>query len=286
MSASYRSQSSRTFRSLPAPKAIINRLLGEPWGPKMKCCTATWLILLAAVPLHGQSSSPKSPAIKSPDTKAPDTSSPNNPSPRTPVPRNPEAFLDPPRRLLPRRLEAPAPTRPQRPVPSPPRPSPTPRLTALSRLRLVLRRLPHNWRVRTATSTRSKPPSTAPLAEPKPTAGLNRPSNLSTSRDRNYPETNGIYSNRVELGQVVVYVERLPDRSPAATTSTGASTSPPSSAPTTAPPPTRAIFSQPAPRPQPPVRLRSRARIRRHLLPPRRQRHEPPRRPLHLHPRH
>jgi len=35
--------------------------------------------------------------------------------------------------------------------------------------------------------------------------------NLSTSRDRNYPETNDIYSNRVELGQVVVYVERLPD---------------------------------------------------------------------------
>jgi hypothetical protein len=35
--------------------------------------------------------------------------------------------------------------------------------------------------------------------------------NLSTSRNRNYPETNDIYSNRVELGQAVVYVERLPD---------------------------------------------------------------------------
>jgi hypothetical protein len=35
--------------------------------------------------------------------------------------------------------------------------------------------------------------------------------NISTSRDRNYPETNAIYSNRVELGQAVVYVERLPD---------------------------------------------------------------------------
>ena len=35
--------------------------------------------------------------------------------------------------------------------------------------------------------------------------------NLSTSRDRNYPETNDLYSNRVELGQAVVYVERLPD---------------------------------------------------------------------------
>ena len=35
--------------------------------------------------------------------------------------------------------------------------------------------------------------------------------NLSTSRDRNYPETNDIYSNRLELGQAVVYVERLPD---------------------------------------------------------------------------
>jgi hypothetical protein len=35
--------------------------------------------------------------------------------------------------------------------------------------------------------------------------------NLSTSRDRNYPETNDIYSNRVELGQAVLYVERLPD---------------------------------------------------------------------------
>ena len=34
---------------------------------------------------------------------------------------------------------------------------------------------------------------------------------LSTSRDRNYPETNDIYSNRVELGQGVLYVERLPD---------------------------------------------------------------------------
>jgi hypothetical protein len=35
--------------------------------------------------------------------------------------------------------------------------------------------------------------------------------NLSTSRDRNSPETNDIYSNRVELQQFVVYVERLPD---------------------------------------------------------------------------
>jgi hypothetical protein len=35
--------------------------------------------------------------------------------------------------------------------------------------------------------------------------------NVSTSRDRNYPETNDIFSNRVELGQAVVYVERLPD---------------------------------------------------------------------------
>jgi Putative beta-barrel porin-2, OmpL-like. bbp2 len=35
--------------------------------------------------------------------------------------------------------------------------------------------------------------------------------NLSTSRDRNTPEVDDIYSNRVELEQVVVYVERLPD---------------------------------------------------------------------------
>lgn len=35
--------------------------------------------------------------------------------------------------------------------------------------------------------------------------------NVSTSRDRNLPETNDIYSNRVELGQVVAYMERLPD---------------------------------------------------------------------------
>jgi hypothetical protein len=35
--------------------------------------------------------------------------------------------------------------------------------------------------------------------------------NLSTSRDRNNPETNDVYSNRVEVGQIVVYVERLPD---------------------------------------------------------------------------
>jgi hypothetical protein len=35
--------------------------------------------------------------------------------------------------------------------------------------------------------------------------------NGSTSSSRNYPETNDIYSNRVELGQVAVYVERLPD---------------------------------------------------------------------------
>lgn len=35
--------------------------------------------------------------------------------------------------------------------------------------------------------------------------------NGSTSAHRNYPETNDIYSNRLELGQVVVYVERLPD---------------------------------------------------------------------------
>jgi hypothetical protein len=35
--------------------------------------------------------------------------------------------------------------------------------------------------------------------------------NGSTSAHRNYPETNDIYSNRLELGQAVVYVERLPD---------------------------------------------------------------------------
>jgi hypothetical protein len=35
--------------------------------------------------------------------------------------------------------------------------------------------------------------------------------NGSTSAHRNYPETNDIYSNRVELGQFVVYLERLPD---------------------------------------------------------------------------
>jgi hypothetical protein len=35
--------------------------------------------------------------------------------------------------------------------------------------------------------------------------------NVSTSRNRNYPESNDLYSNRVELGQAVVYVERLPD---------------------------------------------------------------------------
>ena len=35
--------------------------------------------------------------------------------------------------------------------------------------------------------------------------------NVSTSRNRNYPETNDIYSNRIELGQAGVYVERLPD---------------------------------------------------------------------------
>ena len=35
--------------------------------------------------------------------------------------------------------------------------------------------------------------------------------NGSTSAHRNYPETNDLYSNRFELGQAVVYVERLPD---------------------------------------------------------------------------
>ncbi len=35
--------------------------------------------------------------------------------------------------------------------------------------------------------------------------------NGSTSWGRNYPETNDLYSNRLELGQAVVYVERLPD---------------------------------------------------------------------------
>jgi hypothetical protein len=35
--------------------------------------------------------------------------------------------------------------------------------------------------------------------------------NGSTSAHRNYPETNDIYSNRLELGQAVVYIERLPD---------------------------------------------------------------------------
>lgn len=35
--------------------------------------------------------------------------------------------------------------------------------------------------------------------------------NVSTSRDRNYPTTNDIYSNRIEMNQFVVYVERLPD---------------------------------------------------------------------------
>lgn len=35
--------------------------------------------------------------------------------------------------------------------------------------------------------------------------------NGSTSASRNYPETNDIYSNRLEMGQFVVYVERLPN---------------------------------------------------------------------------
>jgi hypothetical protein len=35
--------------------------------------------------------------------------------------------------------------------------------------------------------------------------------NGSTSSHRNYPETNDIYSNRLELGQAVLYLERLPN---------------------------------------------------------------------------
>jgi hypothetical protein len=35
--------------------------------------------------------------------------------------------------------------------------------------------------------------------------------NGSTSAHRNYPETNDIYSNRLELGQAVLYLERLPN---------------------------------------------------------------------------
>ena len=35
--------------------------------------------------------------------------------------------------------------------------------------------------------------------------------NFSTSTHRNYPEANDIYSNRLEMDQFVVYVERLPD---------------------------------------------------------------------------
>ena len=35
--------------------------------------------------------------------------------------------------------------------------------------------------------------------------------NLSTSRDRNSPESNDIYSNRIEMNQFVIYAERLPD---------------------------------------------------------------------------
>ena len=35
--------------------------------------------------------------------------------------------------------------------------------------------------------------------------------NGSTSTHRNYPDTNGIFANRLQLGQAVVYVERLPD---------------------------------------------------------------------------
>jgi hypothetical protein len=35
--------------------------------------------------------------------------------------------------------------------------------------------------------------------------------NFSTSTHRNYPEANDIYSNRLEMGQLIVYVERLPD---------------------------------------------------------------------------
>jgi hypothetical protein len=35
--------------------------------------------------------------------------------------------------------------------------------------------------------------------------------NFSTSTHRNYPETNDIYSNRLEMDQLIVYVERLPD---------------------------------------------------------------------------
>jgi hypothetical protein len=35
--------------------------------------------------------------------------------------------------------------------------------------------------------------------------------NLSTSRDRNTPEANDAFSNRIEMNQFVVYIERLPD---------------------------------------------------------------------------
>jgi hypothetical protein len=35
--------------------------------------------------------------------------------------------------------------------------------------------------------------------------------NFSTSSDRNAPEANDVYSNRFEMGQLVLYAERLPD---------------------------------------------------------------------------
>lgn len=35
--------------------------------------------------------------------------------------------------------------------------------------------------------------------------------NFGTSTHRNYPETNDIYSNRLEMNQLIVYVERVPD---------------------------------------------------------------------------
>ena len=95
--------------------------------------------------------------------------------------------------------------------PSPPRRGlPSPCISTLSQLRLVL------WRI--AGHRRSGHQQLSPhdclerCASRTKVYGWVEPTlNFSTSTNSNAPVANDVYSNRLEMNQLIVYVERLPD---------------------------------------------------------------------------
>ena len=160
-------------------------------------------LFCTVVAVRAQSSSPKSPDLQSPDSASPNNASPGPQTAQKPFfTRLADFYRDDWKPQPPADPNAPSPPRrglPQ-PLSSPPFPS-------------------SDWSYGGSPTIGEFDGNVYPLQTALNGAkgrtkvyGWFEPTvNGSTSRDRNYPETNDIYSNRVELNQVVVYVERLPD---------------------------------------------------------------------------